>query len=155
MQWSTHCNNEVTRWSLRECGVTLAGPDPKTLVDEVSPAVLRARMHRYADEFLSDLFTWVSFNIAWAQRYAVSTYCRILHTLDAGEVTSKKAAMLWAKDTLDPAWAGLIQQTLDDRPLGFDADAPPRPGSVEQTLAFAAYAQSRAAGMPSALDSTD
>jgi len=63
--------------------------------------------------------------------------------------------MLWAGDALDPRWAGLIQQVLDDRPLGFDADAPPRPGSVELTLAFAAYAQSRAAGMPSARDSTD
>ena len=155
MQWSTHCNNEVTRWSLRECGVTLAGPPPASLVDEVSAEVLRARMRRYADEFLSDLFTWISFDIAWAQRYAVSTFCRILHTLDTGQVTSKKAAMLWAGDALDPRWAGLIQQVLDDRPLGFDADAPPRPGSVELTLAFAAYAQSRAAGMPSARDSTD
>ena len=91
----------------------------------------------------------------WAQRYAVSTFCRIPHTLDTGQVTSKKAAMLWAGDALDPRWAGLIQQVLDDRPLGFDADAPPRPGSAEVTLAFAAYAQSRAAGMPSTRDSTD
>jgi len=141
MQWSTHCNNEVPRWSLRECGVTLAGPDPKTLVDEVTPAVLRARMRRYAVEFLPGLIAWIGFDVAWAQRYAVAQYCRILHTLHSGPVTSKRAAMLWATATLDPAWTALIQQALDDRPLGFDPDEPPRPGSVEQTRAFAAYAQ--------------
>ncbi len=144
MQWSTHCNSEVVRWSLRECGVTLAGPDPKTLVDEISPGVLRARMRRYAVEFLPDLFTWVSFDVAWAQRYAVTTGCRILHTLDCGRVTSKRDALLWAKDNLGPTWASLIQQVLDDRPLGWDPDERPRPGSVDQTVAFAAYTRTRA-----------
>ncbi len=146
LQWSTHCNNEVTRWSLRECRVTLAGPDPRTLVDEVTPAVLRERMRRYAAEFLPALCTWISFDIAWAQRYAVASYCRILHTLDCGRVTSKRAAMWWAKETLDPGWSTLIQQALDDRPLGFDPDQRPRPGSIEQTLAFAAYTEARASG---------
>lgn len=41
MQWSTHCNSEVVRWSLREHGVTLAGPPPRDLVDPVPAAALR------------------------------------------------------------------------------------------------------------------
>ncbi|MHB8510238.1 MAG: hypothetical protein ACYDGR_16605, partial [Candidatus Dormibacteria bacterium] len=32
MEWSTHCNTEVVRWSMRECGVTLLGPNPESLV---------------------------------------------------------------------------------------------------------------------------
>lgn len=98
-------------------------------------------MREYAPKLLQDLFTWVSFDIAWAQRCAVTTFCRILHTLDTGRVTSKKAALLWARDNLEPAWSGLIQQVIDDRPLGWDPDQPPRPGSVELTPGFAEYAE--------------
>ncbi len=144
MQWSTHCNTEVVRWSLRECGVTLTGPDPAELVDPVSPDVLRARMREYARTFLPDLFSWTSLDVAWAQRYAVTTLCRILHTLDEGRVTSKKAALVWAREGADPEWSSLIQQVLDDRRLGWDPDDPPRPNSVERTLAFVEYVRRRA-----------
>ena len=58
-------------------------------------------------------------------------------------MTSKKEALLWAKGHLDPQWSTLIQQVLDDRCLGWDPQAPPRPGSVEQTLAFVEYVQRR------------
>jgi Domain of unknown function (DUF4111) len=143
MQWSTHCNTEVVRWSLRECGVTLTGPEPKTLVDPVPPEVLRARMREDARTFLPDLCSWISLDIAWAQRYAVTTLCRILHTFDEGRVTSKKAALLWASGQVDPEWSDLIQQALDGRSLGWDPHAPPRPGSVEKTLAFVEYVQRR------------
>lgn len=145
MQWSTECNTEIVRWSLRECGVRLAGPDPKALVDEVPAAVLRARMRVYTEEFLPEMSTWIDFDIAWAQRYAVTTFCRILHTIETGRVTSKKAALSWAKDNLDPRWSGLIQQVIDDRSLGRDPDEPPRTGNVEHSLAFADYAKAYAA----------
>jgi predicted nucleotidyltransferase len=148
LELSTHCNTEVTRWSLRECGIAITGPDPRTLVEEVPAQVLRDKMREYALTFLPDLYTWATFDIAWVQRYAVSTLCRILHTLDCGRVTSKKAALEWGRDNLDPQWYPLIQQVIDDRPLGFDADEPPRPGSVEQTMEFLDYAQARAHASP-------
>ncbi len=31
--WDNHCNTAVVRWSAREHGVVLAGPDPKSLVE--------------------------------------------------------------------------------------------------------------------------
>ena len=89
---------------------------------------------------------WIGLDVAWGQRYTVTTYCRILHTLHTGQVTSKRAALMWARDALDPEWSGLIQQVLDDRPLGWADGAPARPGSAERTLAFARYAQARASG---------
>lgn len=148
MQWSTHCNTEVVRWTLREHGVTLAGPGPRELVREVPADALRRRMRRSVESFLSDLFTWTSFDTAWAQRYAVTTLCRILYTLETGEVASKRESLVWARGALDPAWRGLIEQTLADRTLGWDFADPPRAGSVEATTAFAEYATECAARMP-------
>jgi hypothetical protein len=43
MEWSTHCNSLEHRWILREHGVTLAGPDPKELVDKVDPDAILKR----------------------------------------------------------------------------------------------------------------
>ena len=141
MQWSTHCNTEVTRWSLRECGVTLVGPDPKTLLDPVPAEALKARMRQQIPTALSEMLEWISLDIAWAQRYAVTTLCRMLYTLDGGQVASKKAALQWASCTLEPQWTPLFRQVLEDRALGFDADASPRPDSLPTTLAFADYAR--------------
>ncbi|CAN5123916.1 N/A [soil metagenome] len=141
MQWSTHCNTEVVRWSLRECGVTLAGPNPKDIVDEVPGDVLRAVMRRSTETWLEDMYTWITFDIAWAQRYAVTTYCRMLHTLATGRVTSKKAALEWAMTALDVRWTPLLHQVIEDRQLGFDPEASPRPGAAEATLAFVDYAK--------------
>ncbi len=97
---------------------------------------------------LPDLFTWTNFDVAWSQRYAVTTLCRMLHTLDCGQVTSKRAALLWAADTVDPRWSSLIHQVLDDRERGWDPHERPRPGSVECTLAFADFAKDVAARPP-------
>jgi 8-oxo-dGTP pyrophosphatase MutT (NUDIX family) len=144
MAWSTHCNTEDVRWTLRERGVTLAGPEPRGLVAEVPPEALRESMRPLIERFLPDLFTWISFDNAWAQKYAVATLCRMLYTLETAEVTSKPAALEWAKEALDPGWRGLIQQVLDDRDRAWDPEERPRPGSVEATTAFAEYARSRA-----------
>ncbi len=105
-------------------------------------------MRRSAREFLPGMLGWIGLDVAWGQRYTVTTFCRILHTLDTGQVTSKRAALLWAQGVLDPQWAGLIQQVLDDRPLGWADGAPARPGSAAQTLAFAEYTQARARAWP-------
>jgi hypothetical protein len=48
-----HCNTAVVRWILREHGVTLAGPDPKTLVDPVPPPALRAEALEGVREYVA------------------------------------------------------------------------------------------------------
>ena len=143
MQWSTHCNTEDVRWVLRERGIALAGPDPRAFACEVPADMLRNKMRPQIESFLPDLFTWTSFDIIWAQRYAVETLCRMLYTLQTGEVTSKRASLEWAKQELSPAWYGLIEQALADRAVPWDD--PPRPGSVEATTAFAEYVKECAA----------
>ncbi|MCU1589634.1 MAG: hypothetical protein JWP11_890 [Frankiales bacterium] len=146
MSWSTHCNSEVARWITRERGITLAGPGPQSVIDVVPPSALRSAMKEQIPRLLDDLATWVSLDLAWGQRYAVTTYARMLYTLETAEVASKAGALIWAHAALDPAWQPLLEQTFLDRPLGFDPDATARPGSVAQTRAFARYAESLAAG---------
>jgi hypothetical protein len=145
MQWDSHCNRVEHRWLLRECGVPLVGPDPRTLVAEVPADLLRSTMRSYIASFIPDLLAWISFETAWTQRYAVTSLCRILYTLETGEITSKPRALEWGTDVLGSEWRGLIQQALDDRPLPWDD--PPRPGSVDATLAFAEFAK-QLAGLP-------
>ena len=62
--WAQHLEGPIRRWP-----VTLAGPDPRTLVDEVPATALRARMHSYASGFLPDMQAWIGLDVAWGQRY--------------------------------------------------------------------------------------
>jgi hypothetical protein len=47
-----------------------------------------------------------------AQVYAALTMCRMLHTLETGEVVSKQAAGRWALTALDERWRPLIERAL-------------------------------------------
>ena len=141
MQWSTHCNTEIVRWTLREYGVTLRGPEPTRLVDVVPAEALRAVVRRGVATFLPDLLSWTRLDIAWSQRYAVATLCRMLYTAETGRVASKKASMLWAEDHLELAWRPLIERAREGRALGWDPDAKPTPESITATEAFTRYAR--------------
>lgn len=145
MSYSTHCNTEVVRWSLRECGITITGPDPKTLVDEVSAEVLRARMREDVETLLPSIQTWQTFDIAWTQRYAVTTLCRIMHTVATGRITSKKAALEWARGALGAEWRGLIERAIAGRLSKWDAPADAE--DVRLTYAFAEWAKARLAAV--------
>jgi len=113
--WDPHCNTAVVRSILREHGIALAGPDPRELVDPVSPDDLRAE----ARIALADYVEWAlepAAMTAWKQTYLVYTLCRILRTLEHGDVRSKRASCEWALATLDERWHGLIERALVDRP---------------------------------------
>jgi aminoglycoside adenylyltransferase-like protein len=144
MGWSAHDNTAVTRWSLRERGTVLTGPEPKALVDPVSAHDLRTQALADANRFMATLHkSAVELDNAWLQPYIVATFCRFLHTLDCGEVTSKRQALLWARNHLDPAWSDIIQQALCDRPDPWGrVRQPARPGTLQETLRFAKYGES-------------
>jgi predicted nucleotidyltransferase len=137
-----HCNTAVVRWSLRECGVVLTGPDPRGLVDPIAAQDLR-------NDVLVSLREWVE----WlpgrpvsrrAQSLSVLSLCRILHTLETATVASKREAGEWALAALDPEWAPLIQRALDDRPDPWDkVREPADPNELALTLDFLDYAARR------------
>lgn len=141
MDWSTHCNNEVVRWILREHGVAIVGPDPKELIDKVDPDVLRERMRKNIKTLLEDMLTWMSFESPWGQRYMITTLCRMLYTIETGKVGSKKGSLLWGRDNLDKKWNKLITETIEGRVLGWNHKDPIKPGSIEEIYAFNEYAK--------------
>jgi aminoglycoside adenylyltransferase-like protein/nucleotidyltransferase-like protein len=136
----SHDNTSVVRWSLREHGVVLAGPDPRELVDPITADELRAEM-RWALGLWQEWFRSIDSIGRRALAVAVLTHARILHTLAVGEVTSKRSAGEWALDALDPEWSSLIRWALDDRPDPWTkVHEPADPALLGRTLEFADYA---------------
>ena len=115
----THCNLWAVRWVTRERGITLDGPAPAELLDEVPAAGIREE----ARTALVDYARWTlepqdwmpSGMNRWKQVYAVLTLCRVLYTAEHGVVTSKQHAGEWARERL-PEWRTLIDAALADRP---------------------------------------
>ncbi len=137
---SEHDNTLVVRWCLRERGVVLAGPPPRELVDPVAPEALKAEVRATMRHCLALGLSMPL--VAW-QAFWVGLFCRILHTLVTGEVTSKKVAMRWAEGALDPAWRGLIARARAvKKGDASEADLPADPAEVAATRAFGAYANS-------------
>jgi hypothetical protein len=93
---------------VREKGMTLFGPPPKTLIEPISKEefVQAVKEHTKAwREWIQDMHTRKQ------QAYAVLTMCRVLYAYRSGEQASKKQAALWAEKEL-PAWSQLIQNAL-------------------------------------------
>jgi hypothetical protein len=138
--WDNHDNSAVVRWSLREHGVVLAGPDPKALVDPVSADDLRTGALWALDEWEA----WVPSMSSWSARFqpdAVLAYCRILHTVHIGRVGTKPAAAEWALGAVDEEWRLMIRKALAERPDPWTkVRQPADPEAVERTKAFMAYA---------------
>jgi predicted nucleotidyltransferase len=109
LQWHQHCNSAVVRWILHEHGVALSGPRAREVVDALPKGVLRADMLRDIPTFISDLLGWISFDIAWAQRYAVVSLCRMWFTFETDKVASKPNSVHWALGHLDTRWHPLLQ----------------------------------------------
>ena len=141
-----HDNTAVVRWSLREKGVVLAGPDPKSIVDEVSAADLRGDVLETMDKWESWLRERDEEMSRRLQGLFVLSFCRMLHTLATGRVTSKREAGEWALEALDTEWSDLISSALADRPDPWvKVHQPANPEAAERSLAFMHFAR-RAAG---------
>ena len=148
---SVHDNNWHVRWILRERGITLAGPEPQTIVRPIPNAELlgemRTSLHQIMLIYEEALHQPLNFfNSQFGQSFVVLTYCRMLHTLHTGEVQSKKAGAEWGKEYVEPKWRKLIDRAWDDREgvrfgvkIGQRADEQ----LLEETLEFVQYAVAR------------
>lgn len=126
---SEHDNTLVVRWVTREHGVPLFGPPARDLIDPVDPEALKTEVRAG----LLDLNArWIEDPAALAERWLpaffVTWACRILQTLETGEVRSKKAATAWGKAALEKAWADTIEdawsvsrEPIEDRLMPADA----------------------------------
>ncbi len=127
----------IQRYILRERGITVTGPDPKTLIDPVSPADLRWAvseiLQNWFRHFLDDPAPLRSRGY---QSYTVLTMCRILYTYEHGEIVSKPAAAAWVKQNLSNKWIRLIERAWTGRQTpGQEA----LPEDINGTLDFIRY----------------
>jgi hypothetical protein len=129
----------IQRYTLREHGIVVSGPDPSALLDPVNPDDLReasaAIVERWRDQAHRDM-EWV----AWLREpgnftFVVLTLCRLLYTLETGSVASKPAAARWVELTLPSRWSGLIGHATTGR---HGTDAEPE-DAVTNTLALLEY----------------
>jgi hypothetical protein len=139
---STHCNTLVVRWVVREHGVTLTGPSPKTLVDPVPVDELHEEIREVISEWGEEILSNPErFKNRFYQSFIVLSYCRMGHNLRTGSIGSKRTGSEWAKMHLDPSWRGLIDRTWDARPNPeVTSRQPADKEDFERTLAFVRYA---------------
>jgi hypothetical protein len=128
----------IHRYILHERGITLTGPAPNTLIDPVLPNDLRRAMvsllHGWATQILSNPQL---INSRGYQSYTVLSLCRILYTLQFGDVVSKPLAARWAKETLGGNWVSLIKRAWEGRHnSGVRAES----DDINGTLDFIRYA---------------
>jgi hypothetical protein len=103
----------LQRHVLREHGITVAGPEPRSFIAPVDPEALKAEardvLHGWWRSQRDDP---VRLRRRGYQAYAVLSMCRILYTLETGDVTSKPAAAAWARSRLAGAWHPVIDRAL-------------------------------------------
>src|SRR4029077_9245484 len=106
----------VVRSVVRERGVTLAGPDPTTLVDPISVTALRAEISSTMRTWAKEIFEQQErYSNRFYQGYIVLNYSRMLHDLVEGRPGSKRAGAAWAKATLGTEWPALISRAWTTR----------------------------------------
>lgn len=152
LERSIHDNRWHVRWILRERGITIIGPDPKTLLHPVPTGALRseavAAIQELNSRFVAEIdapLGW--FNTRFGQSFAVLTCCRALCTYESGTVQSKLSGVKWAEQSLDPAWYELIRKAWTERMgvrFGDKVRQPAQTRLLRETAKFIAYAQSLA-----------
>ena len=106
----------IQRHLIREKGLTLVGPDPKTLIAPVSAEELRVAARRILREWWAPMLGQpFRLKNSEYQAYAVITMCRILYTVEYGAVVSKPQAGRWAQERLGSPWDGLIARAMEWR----------------------------------------
>jgi hypothetical protein len=138
---SDHCNTLVVRWAARENGVILAGPEPKTLIPQVTPEMLRKEIYEVITGWGQEILDEPDrFSNRFYQGFITLSYCRMLHDLKFGVNASKVTGAAWAKANLDPAWSGLIDRAWATRPKPeVSVKQPPDPEDYQRTLEFVRY----------------
>jgi len=105
----------IQRHIIREGGLTLVGPDPKTLIDPVSSEDIRGAVMGFLDGWwfpMLDELPWLKNRGPEYHAYAILTMCRTLHALEHGTIVSKPEAAKWAQQEFDGRWRQAIEQAL-------------------------------------------
>lgn len=103
----------IQRYVIREQGIILTGPEPKTLINFISVNELKMAVKILLKEWwVPQLQDSYRLSCSEYQAYATFTMCRALYTLAFGTVVSKQVAAKWGKEMF-PEWSDLIQEAMD------------------------------------------
>ena len=103
----------IQRHVLREQGVVVVGPPPRTLVDPIHPDDLRQAVRTLARVWPEPLLHDPEpLRHDGYHAYTVVTLCRMLYTLQHGTVVSKPVAAHWAQTADGARWSALIERAL-------------------------------------------
>ncbi len=130
----------IQRHVVREYGTVIEGPDPKTLIDPVTPREIRDSVMGVLREWWFPILgdpSWLHDHEAGYRSYAVITMCRVLHALETGTITSKPKAIQWARTKLNESWQQLIDMAVAASNHG-EIDVP-----LDKTLKFIQYIQEK------------
>jgi hypothetical protein len=132
-------NFVLERWTVRERGVTVVGPDPKTLIDPIAPDELRAAVR---GEFRSRMEHWAAgdeppswMDTRYYQAFEIETICRALYTLEFDELPTKPQAVAWALGALPEPWRELVEWSQEHR-----ADKTPDDARIPDIMRFVRWA---------------
>jgi predicted nucleotidyltransferase len=103
----------IQRHVVRECGVVVEGPDPKTLIDPVSPDDIRNAVMDTLNEWwfpMLDDPSWLQQHGSNYHGFAVITMCRALHAIEHGTIVSKPVAVQWAREKFGSEWHSLLER---------------------------------------------
>jgi len=140
-------NFVIERWMVRERGVALIGPGPKTLIDRISPDELRdaarnelqSRVDDWAREWSDGENPAPWLGKRYYQAFEIETVCRALYTVETGELPTKPQAVAWALVTMPEPWHSLVQWSQVHR-----ADKTPDAFSIPDIIRFVRWAAERA-----------
>jgi len=138
---SDHCNSLVVRWTVREKGISLAGPDPRTIINPIPSNLLRKEIYSTICDWGKQIMAnQKQYENRFYQTFIMLSYCRMLHDLRKGEISSKRKGAEWAKKNLDQSWVDLIDRTWAGRPNpAVSVRQPADPGDFARTLQFIDY----------------
>jgi predicted nucleotidyltransferase len=105
----------IQRHVIREQGIVLTGPDPKTLIDPVSPEEIRRAVKGILQEWWLPMLedpSWLKTHGGEYHAFAILTMCRALHALEHGTIVSKPVAARWAQKELGERWSRVIERAL-------------------------------------------
>lgn len=105
----------IQRHVVRENGIVIEGPNPKTLIDIVTPDDIRGSVMGVLQEWWYPMLedpAWLRDRDAGYRAFAVITMCRVLHALETGTIVSKPKAVRYARTKLDPNWGSLLDRAV-------------------------------------------
>ena len=129
----------IQRHVIYEYGMTVLGPDPRALIDPVSPADLRQAILGILREWwfpMLDNPAWLREHGSHYHSYAVISMCRVLHGLAHGTIASKPVAARWAQAELGERWSALIEKALRGRTVDL-------PDFADEAIAFIHFTKER------------